>query len=79
MLYQGHGYFDAFCTRLWHCYDVGVALAFSSAFSISPSHIDVAAIVLDGEDSDEEETDSTVSTARGTQNNGHDSSEEEVE
>jgi hypothetical protein len=46
---------------------------------ISPSHVDVAAIVSDGEDLDEEEMDPTVSTARGTQNNGHDSSEEEVE
>ena len=79
MLYQGHGYFDAFCTRLWHCYDNGVAFANSSAFSISPSHVNVAAIVSDGEDLDEEKTNPTVSTARGTQNNGHDSSEEEVE
>jgi len=55
MLYQGHGYFDAFCTRLWHCYQDGVAFAFSSAFSISPSYVDSAAIVLDGEDSDEED------------------------
>ena len=79
MFYQGHGYFDAFCTRLWRCYDNGVAFVFSSAFSISPSCVNVAAIVLDGEDSDEEETDSTVSTACGTQDNGHDISEEEVE
>ena len=53
--------------------------AFFSAFSISPSHVNVATIVLDGEDLDEEEMDPTVSTAPGTQDNGHDSSEEEVE
>ena len=57
----------------------GVVFAFSSAFFISPSHVDDATIVSDGEDLDEEETDPSVSTARGTQNNGHDSSEEEVE
>ena len=55
MLYQGHGYFDVFCTRLWHCYQDGVAFAFSSAFSILPSYVDSAAIGLDGEDSDEED------------------------
>jgi hypothetical protein len=37
ILYEGHGYFNAFCTRLQRCYDKGVAYAFSSAFSISPS------------------------------------------
>ncbi len=50
MLYQGHGYFDAFCTQLWSCYHDGVEFAFSSAFLISPSHVDSAAIVSDGED-----------------------------
>jgi hypothetical protein len=49
MLYQGHGYFDAFCTQLRCCYQDDVVFAFSSAFSISPSHIDNATIVLDGE------------------------------
>jgi hypothetical protein len=48
-------------------------------FSISPSHINNATIVLDGEDLDEKEMDSTVPTIRGTQHNDHDSSEEEVE
>ena len=79
MLYQGHGYFDAFCSRLWRYYDDGVVFAFSSAFFISPSHIADAAIVSDCEDLDEEEMDPTVHTSCGTQNNGHDSSEEEVE
>ena len=46
---------------------------------MSPSHINDAAIVLDGKDSDETEMDSTVPTNRGTQNNGHDSLEEAVE
>ena len=55
MLYQGHGYFDVFCTRLRRCYQDGVAFAFSSAFSILPSYVDSAAIGLDGEDSDEED------------------------
>ena len=79
MLSQGHGYFNTFCTLLWRCYQDGVAFAFSSAFLISPSHIDAAAIVSDGEDSDEENTAPTVPTVRGTQNNGNDSSEEEVD
>jgi len=55
MLYQGHGYFNAFCTRLWRCYQDGVVFAFSSVFLISPSYVNSAAIVLDGEDSDEED------------------------
>ena len=46
MLYQGHGYFDAFCTQLWRCYQDSIVFAFSSAFSISPSHVNDAAIVL---------------------------------
>ena len=36
MLYQGHGYFDAFCTRLQCCYQDGVVFAFSSAFWFHP-------------------------------------------
>ena len=53
--------------------------AFFSAFSISPSHVDNATIVLDGDDLDEEETDPTVPTVCGTQNEGHASSKKEVE
>ncbi len=79
MLYQGHGYFNAFCTRLQRCYQDGVVFAFSSAFLVSPSHVNDTAIVSDGDDSDEEETDPTVPINPGTQHNGHDSSEEEGE
>ena len=79
MLYQGHGYFNAFCTRLRRCYHDGVEFAFSSAFSISPSHVDAAAIVLDGEDSDEEDAAPAARTVHGTQNNGDDSAEEDVD
>ncbi len=79
MLYQGHGYFDAFCTRLRRCYHDGVEFAFSSAFLISPSHIDATAIVLDGEDSDEEEAVPIVPMVRWTQSNGDESAEEDVE
>jgi hypothetical protein len=78
MLYQGHGYFDAFCTRLRRCYNDGIEFAFSSTFSISPFHVNAAAIVLDGEDSDEEEAVPIVPTVRGTQNNGDKSAEEDV-
>ena len=45
----------------------------------SPSHVDSAAIVSDGEDSDEEELASTVPLVRGTQNNGDESAEENVD
>jgi hypothetical protein len=44
MLYQGNGYFHAFCTRLQRCYSNGVVFAFSSAFFISPSHVNAAAV-----------------------------------
>ena len=79
MLYQGHGYFDAFCTRLWRCYHKSVEFAFSSTFSISPSHVDAAAIILDGEDSDDEEAIHVAPTVRGTRNNGDESAEEDVD
>ena len=46
---------------------------------ISPSHVDSAAIVLDGEDSDEEEAVPTVPMVRGTQNNSDESAEEDVD
>jgi hypothetical protein len=55
LLYQGNGYFNVFCTRLQQCYNDDVAFAFSSTFSISPSHIDTAALVLDGKDFDKED------------------------
>jgi hypothetical protein len=44
-----------FCTRLQQCYNGSVAVAFSSAFSIPPSHIDTVALVSDGEDSNKED------------------------
>jgi hypothetical protein len=49
VLYQGHGYFSAFCT---------VAFTFSSAFSISPDRTEDPAVVSDDEDSDNEDTES---------------------
>jgi hypothetical protein len=55
LLYQGSGYFNAFCTRLQQCYNDGIAFAFSSVFSMSPSHVATAAIVSDGKDSDGED------------------------
>ena len=42
LLYQGSGYFAAFCSRLKRHYDDKVAFAFSSAFSISPLSADDA-------------------------------------
>jgi hypothetical protein len=54
LLYQGNEYFNAFCTRLQQCYNDGIAFAFSSAFSISPSHVNTAALVSDGKDSNGE-------------------------
>ena len=79
MLYQGHCYFNIFCTRLWRCYHDSVEFAFSSAFLISLSHVDAAAIILDGEDSDEEEAIHVAPTVRGTQNNGNEGAEEDVD
>ncbi len=67
MLYQGNGYFHAFCTRLQRCYNNSIVFAFSSAFSISPSHVDAAAVISDREDSDEEDM---VPAIGGTQNTG---------
>ncbi len=55
LLYQGNGYFNAICTRLQQCYNDDIALAFSSAFSISSSHVNTAALVLDGKDSNDED------------------------
>ena len=55
LLYQGSGYFAAFCSRLKRHYDDKVAFAFSSAFSISPHQADDAALVSDDDDLDDEE------------------------
>ena len=46
---------------------------------ISPSHVNAATIVLDGEDSDKEEGVPIVHTVRGTQNNDNESAEEDVD
>jgi hypothetical protein len=74
LLYQGNGYFKSFTTRLQQCHNHGIAFAFSSAFSISPSHVDTAEIVLDVKDSDEEDT---VDTFGGTQTNGYNTETED--
>ncbi len=77
MLYQGNGYFHTFCTRLQRCYNNDIVFAFSSAFSISPSHANATAVILGGEDSDEEDT---VPAIGRTQNNGSSNAlEEEVD
>ena len=54
LLYQGSGYFAAFCSRLRRQYDDNVAFAFSSAFSISPNHVEDPALVSDDEESEDE-------------------------
>jgi len=56
VLYQGHGNFSAFCTRVRQRYDDAVTFAFSSAFSISPDSTEDPAVVSDTEDSDNEDT-----------------------
>jgi len=56
VLYQGHGYFSAFCTRVQKRYDDAVTFTFSSAFSISPDSTEDPAVVSDTEDSDNEDT-----------------------
>jgi hypothetical protein len=56
VLYQGTGYYSAFCTRVKQRYDDAVAFAFSSAFSISPDNTDDPVLVSDTEDSDDEDT-----------------------
>ena len=53
VLYQGNGYYSAFCTRVQQRYNDAVAFTFSSgpAFSISPDHsTDDPALVSDDED-----------------------------
>ena len=67
MLYQGNGYFAAFCSRLRRAYDNHIAYAFSSAFTISPSHLDNPTMVSDDKDSNE----GAVSPACVAQNNGY--------
>ena len=47
VLYQGHGYFSAFCTRVRQRYDFAVTFTFSSAFSISPDSTEDPAVVSD--------------------------------
>jgi hypothetical protein len=56
VLYQGHVYYSAFCTRVRQRYDNVVAHAFSSGFSISPDSTDDPTLVSDTEDSDDEDT-----------------------
>ncbi len=51
MLFQGHGYFKAFCTRMRRSYNDAVSYAFSSAFTIAPTTPD-SALVSDDEDLD---------------------------
>jgi hypothetical protein len=55
VLYQGTGYYSAFCTRVQQRYNKAVAFAFSSAFSILPDSTDDPAFVSDTEDSDDED------------------------
>ena len=50
VLYQGNGYYSAFCTRVQQQYNDAVAFAFSSAFSILPDGTDDPALVSDDED-----------------------------
>jgi len=52
VLYQGNGYYSAFCTRVQQRSNDAVAFTFSSAFSISPDSTDDPALVSDDEDAD---------------------------
>ncbi len=52
VLYQGHGYFSAFCKRVQQRYDDAFAFAFSSAFSILPDSTEDPAMVSDTKDTD---------------------------
>ena len=56
VLYQGHVYFSAFCTRVQKGYDNAVTFTFSSAFSILPDSTKDPAVVSDTEDSDNKDT-----------------------
>jgi hypothetical protein len=55
VLYQGTGYYSAFCTHMQQRYNNAVAFAFSSAFSISLDSTDDPALVSDAKDSDDKE------------------------
>ena len=50
VLYQGNGYYSAFCTRVQQQYNNAIAFTFSSDFSISPDSTDDPALVSDDED-----------------------------
>jgi len=54
ILFQGQGYFKAFCTRICRSYNDAVSYAFSSAFTIAPTTPD-SALVSDDDDSDSED------------------------
>jgi hypothetical protein len=74
LLYPGHGYFSAFCLHLRRRYDNNIALAFSSSFSISPSHDETAALVSNNEDSDNKNfPDSLCGTQYNSQDDTQDS------
>ena len=51
VLYQGNGYFMAFCTRMCRSYNDAVSYAFSLAFTISPTINPDSALVSDDDDS----------------------------
>ncbi len=57
-------------TRLQQCYNDDVAFDFSSAFSISPSHVNTAAMVSASKDSNKEDID-RVGTIGRTQSNSY--------
>jgi hypothetical protein len=66
--------FSAFCLRLRRCYDNNIAFAFSSSFSISPSHNETAALISNKEDSDDENfSDSLCGTQYNSRDNTQDS------
>jgi hypothetical protein len=74
VLYPGHGYLSAFCLCLRRRYDDNIAFAFSSSFSISPSHDETAALVSDNEDSDNKNfPDSLCGTQYNSQDDTQDS------
>jgi hypothetical protein len=55
LLYQGNGYFSAFCLWVQWKYDNKIAFAFSSSFSISPQSQEDAALVLDNDNSEDKD------------------------
>jgi hypothetical protein len=56
VLYQEHGYYNAFCICVRQCYNNAIAFAFLSAFSISPDGWEDAAVVSNTKDSDDEDS-----------------------